>query len=63
MGTKPSVERGSARSSLKGQERAIVNQTNIETISKAMLEKILRQGVECIFYGLFQVHKYHLELN
>ena len=33
-------ERGSARwSSLKGQERAIVNQTNIGTVSKATLGK------------------------
>ena len=32
------VERGSARrSSLKGRERAIVNQTNIGTVSKATL--------------------------
>ena len=34
------VERGSARrSSLKGRERAIVNQTNIGTVSKATLGK------------------------
>ena len=44
------VERGSAgRSSLKGRERAIVNQTNIGTVSKATLEKLLRDGVERIF--------------
>ena len=42
-------ERGSARrSSLKGQERAFVNQMNIGTVSKAMLVKLLREGVECI---------------
>ena len=35
------VERGSARrSSLKGRERAIVNQTNIGTVSKTTLENI-----------------------
>ena len=44
------VERGSARrSSLKGRERAIVNQTNIGTISKATLGKRLRDGVERIW--------------
>ena len=44
------VERGGAgRSSLKGRERAIVNQTNIGTVSKATLEKLLRDGVERIF--------------
>ena len=36
------------RSSLKGRERAIVNQTNIRTISKAALGKLLRDGVERI---------------
>ena len=35
------VERGSAgQSSLKGRERAIVNQTNTGTVSKAMLGKL-----------------------
>ena len=44
------VERGSARrSSLKGREGAIVNQTNIETVSKATLGKLLRDGVERIW--------------
>ena len=44
------VERGSARrSSLKGRERAIVNQTNIGTVSKATLGKLLRDEVECIW--------------
>ena len=36
------------RSSLKGRERAIVNQTNIRTVSKAALGKLLRDGVERI---------------
>ena len=41
------VERGSARrSSWKGRERAIVSQTNIGTVSKATLAKLLRDGVE-----------------
>ena len=44
------VERGSARrSSLKGRERAIVNQTNIGAVSKATLGKLLRDGVERIW--------------
>ena len=39
------VEKESARqSSLKRRERAIVNQTNIGTILKAMLGKVLRWG-------------------
>ena len=47
---KSGVERGSARrSSLKGRERAIVNQTNIGTVSKATLGKPLRDGVERIW--------------
>ena len=38
------VERGSARrSSLKGRERAIVSQTNIGTLWKATLGKLLRR--------------------
>ena len=45
------VERGSARrSSLEG-ERAIVSQTNVGTVSKATLGKLLRDGVDA--YGLF----------
>ena len=40
------VDRGSARrSSLKGRERAIVNQTNIGTVSNAALGKLLRDGM------------------
>ena len=43
------LERGSARlSSLKGRERAIVNQTNTGTVSKATLEKLLRDGLDSI---------------
>ena len=43
------VQKGSARrSSLKGRERAIVSQTNIGTVSKATLGKLLRDGVERI---------------
>jgi ribonuclease HI len=44
------IERGSAqRSSLGGRERAIVNQTNIGTVSRATLGKLLRDGVERIW--------------
>ena len=50
-----SVERGSARrSSLKGRERAIVNQTNIGTVLKATLGKLQRDGVERIIYSFFE---------
>ena len=46
------VERGSARrSSVKARERAIVNQTNIGTVSKATLGKLLRDKVERIIMG------------
>ena len=46
------VERGSSRRScLKGRERAIVSQTNIRTISKATLGKLLRDGVKRITVG------------
>ena len=56
------VERGSARrSSLKGRERAIVNHTNIGTVSKATLGKLLRDRVERIW--AFRAHRYHLQLN
>ena len=38
------MERGSVRrSSLKGRERTVVNQTNIGTVSKATLGKLLRE--------------------
>ena len=41
------IERGSARrSSLKGRERTVVNQTNIGTVSKATLGKLPRSGIE-----------------
>ena len=44
------VERESARrSSTKRRERAIVNQTNIGSVSKATLGKLLRDGVERIW--------------
>ena len=44
------VESGSARlSSLKGKQRAIVNQSNIGTVSKAALGKLLRDGVERVW--------------
>ena len=43
------MERGSVRrSSLKGRERTVVNQTNIGTVSKATLGKLLRDEVERI---------------
>ena len=56
------VERGSARgSSLKERQRAIVCQTNVGTVSKATLGKLLRDGGSA--YGLFRAHRYCIELN
>ena len=43
------VTRTARRSSLKGREKAIVNQTNIGTASKAALGKLVRDGVERIW--------------
>ena len=40
----------------KGQDRAIVNQTNIGIVSKATLGKLLGDGVEPI-YGHFRAHR------
>ena len=40
------------RSSLKGRETAIANQTNIGIVSKATLGKLLRDGVERIIMDL-----------
>ena len=55
-GTKPSIARRREsrgerrrRSSLRGQERVIVNQTNVATVSRATLGKLLRDGVERIW--------------
>ena len=57
------LERGSARrSSLKGREKAIVNQTNTGTVSKATLGKLLRDGVEHIIMG-FSERRYHHQRN
>ena len=57
------VGRGSAgRSSLKGRERAIVSQTNIGTVSKATLGKLLRRG-GAHNHGLSRARVCHLELN
>ena len=42
--------------SLKGRERAIISQTNIGTVSKGTLGKLLRDGMSTC--GLFQVHRY-----
>ena len=51
------VERGRARrSSLKGREKAVFNQTNTGTVSKATLGKLLRDGMERIW--AFSEHIY-----
>ena len=57
------VESGSTRrSSFKGRERAIVNQTNIRTVSKATLGKSLRYWMERI-WAFLRAYRYHFELN
>ena len=44
------VHRGSGRwSTLRGRERAILNQTNVGTVSKATLGKLLKNGAERIW--------------
>ena len=44
------VEKGSSRhSTLQGQERSVFNQTNIGTVSRATLGRLLRDGVEHIW--------------
>ena len=44
------MEKGSARrSTLTGRERAIVNQTNIGSVSSATLGKLPRNGVERVW--------------
>ena len=56
------VERVSARrSSLNGQDRAIISQTNIETVSKATLGHFWETRWSA--YGLFRAHGYRAELN
>ena len=39
----------------------MVSQTNIRTVSKAMLVKCLSERWSV--YGIFRAHRYHLELN
>ena len=60
---KRGVEKGSGqRSTLKGRGRATANQTNIATVSKATLGRLLkRRGWSA--YGLSRVLRYHPELN
>ena len=58
------METGIARrSSLKGRKRAIVNQTNIVTVSKATFGKTSARRVWAHTHWLFRLHRYHLELN
>ena len=45
----------------KGRERAVANQMNIGTVSKASLGKLLRDRLSA--YGLFRGHRHRLELN
>ena len=60
---KGGVERRNAWwSFINGWERDVVGWTNTGTVSKTTLENLPRDGVECT-YGLFWMHRYHLELN
>ena len=44
------VEKGSGRhSTLQGRERSVFNQTNIGTVSRATLGRLLRDGAECVW--------------
>ena len=58
------MERGSARrSSFKGRERAIVNQTNIGTVSKSNVGETSERRGGAHNYGVFRAHREHFELN
>ena len=48
-------------SSLKGRERAIINEMNTGTVTKTTLSKRWEMGWR--IHGGFQVHRYHLELK
>ena len=44
------VEKGSGRhSTLQGRERSVFNQTNIGTVLRATLGRLLRKGAECVW--------------
>ena len=54
------VEKGSGRhSTLQGRERSVFNQTNIGTVSRATLGRLLRDGA----YGPIRALRCHLELK
>ena len=64
-----SLKRGSARHSSKELEMVIVDQTNIETVSKATLGTCLREGWSSYFFSfffsffLFRAHRYLVDPN
>ena len=44
------VEKGSGRhSTLQGRERSVVNQTNIDTVSRTTMGRLLRDGAERVW--------------
>ena len=56
------VEKGSGRHSpLRGRVPSVLNQTNIGTVSKATLGRLLRDGAERVW--AFRTLRCHLELN
>ena len=57
-----SIDRLKERGVEKGRERSAFNQTNIGTVSRATLERLLRDGAERI-WGPFRALRCHLELK
>ena len=56
------VEKGSGRhSTLRGRERSMFNETNIDTVSRATLGRLLRDGAERVW--AFPSATSHLELK
>ena len=56
------VEKGSgSHSTLQGRERSVFNQTNIGTVSRATLGRLLRDGTERVYP--FRALRCHLELK
>ena len=56
------VEKGSGRhSTLQGPERSVFNQTNIGTVSRATLGRLLRDGAERVW--AFRALRCHLKLK
>ena len=58
------VEKGSIwHSTLQGRERSVVNQTDIGTVSRATLGRLLRDEAECIIMSLSECYNAILKWN